>query len=296
VPAQAGPFDLGTVVTRAAIHIDPETGAATVSSDPLPQILEGVPIAYRHLRTIVDRPRFALNPTGCAEKAVRARTTSSLGRVATTSARFQAAGCGELPFKPRISMRLSGATHRGGFPSLRAVLRPRRGDANLAFVQAVLPHSEFLEQSHIQTICTRVQFAADHCPEGSIYGHARAVTPLLDRPLQGPVYLRSSNHELPDLVLAMRGQVEIDAVGRIDSIDGGGIRATFRTVPDAPLKKVILSMRGGGKGLLVNSRNLCAAPSRSLLQLIAQNGKRQRSHPLLGNKCGDVGARTHNCK
>jgi hypothetical protein len=285
VPAQAGPFDLGTVVTRAAIHIDPETGAAGVRSDPLPQILEGVPVSYRDLRVAIDRPGFALNPTSCAEKSIVARTVSVLGTVATGSPRFQVGGCGELPLDPKLSMRLGGATHRGGFPSLRAVLKPQKGDANLAVIQGALPHSEFLEQGHIRTICTRVQFAADSCPRGSIYGHARVMTPLLDRPLKGPVYLRSSSHELPDLVLALKGQVEIDAVGRIDSIKGGGIRATFGNVPDAPLSKVVLEMRGGSKGLLVNSRNLCTSPSRSLVKFVGQNGKRHTSRPLLHSRC-----------
>ena len=100
-----------------------------------------------------------------------------------------------------------------------------------------LPHSAFLEQAHIRTICTRVQFAADQCPKGSIYGKATAWTPLLDEPLSGPVYLRSSSNPLPDLVVALHGTVDIDLVGRIDSIDGQ-IRSTFESPPDAPVSQL----------------------------------------------------------
>ena len=112
-----------------------------------------------------------------------------------------------------------------------------------------MPHSEFLAQNHIKTICTRVQFAADQCPKGSIYGYVTATTPLLEKPLEGPLYLRSSSHPLPDLVAALHGQIDVDLVGRIDS-KNGGIRTTFDAVPDAPVSKFVLTMQGGKKGLL----------------------------------------------
>jgi hypothetical protein len=283
-PAQVGPFDLGTVVTRAAIGIDPETAQATVTSDPLAQILEGVPITYRTIHVDVDRPNFALNPTSCKEMAAAATLTSPAGATAYPSSRFQVGGCAELGFKPKLSIRLFGKTNRGAHPRLRAVLRTRKGDANSKKAQVALPRSEFLDQGHIRTVCTRVQFAADQCPKGSIYGYATATTPLLDQPLKGPVYLRSSNNLLPDLVIALKGKVEINAVGRIDSIKGG-IRTTFETVPDAPITKFVLTMQGGKKGLLVNSRNLCKATSRAAVEFDAHNGKSSDQHPILQNDC-----------
>jgi hypothetical protein len=151
-----------------------------------------------------------------------------------------------------------------------------------------LPHSEFLENAHIQTICTRIQFAANACPAKSVYGHARVVTPLLDEPLQGPVYLRSSNNRLPDLVAALHGQVEIDLVGRIDSVNGG-IRTTFDAVPDAPVTKFVLTMQGGKKGLLVNSTNLCAGSHRARVKMRAQNGKSLVLQPKVRSACGGKG-------
>ncbi|HWM54167.1 MAG TPA: hypothetical protein VNO20_02090 [Solirubrobacterales bacterium] len=284
-PAQAGPFDFGTVVTRAAIRINPTTARATVASDPLPQILEGVPVTYRTIHVELDRRRFALNPTSCTEMQVDSKVASVTGQLATPRSRFQVGGCRDLGFRPTLSLRLFGKTNRGAHPRLRAVLRPRKGDANIASAQVALPRSEFLDQEHIRTVCTRVQFAQDGCPKGSIYGFAKATTPLLDEPLRGPVYLRSSNNTLPDLVIALGGSIEIDAVGRIDSIKGGGIRTTFAVVPDAPLTRLVLTMQGGGKGLLVNSRNLCKGAGRVEVELDAHNGRSIDRNPTLQNDC-----------
>jgi hypothetical protein len=284
-PAQAGPFDLGTVVTRAGIYVDPETARVTVRSDPLPQILEGVPVTYRTIHVAVDRPDFTINPTDCQPMTVGARVTSSQGITADPQSRFQASGCGELGFRPRLSLKLEGRTTRAGHPALRAVLKmPKRG-ANIARARVALPGSEILDQGHIKTICTRIQFAAEECPAGSIYGRAKAVTPLLDAPLEGPVYLRSSNHTLPDLVADLRGQIHVVLDGRIDSINGG-IRTTFEQAPDAPVSKFILSMQGGAKGLLINSSNLCKQANFAVAHFVGQNGKAHDFRPPLLDDCG----------
>jgi len=284
VPAQAGPFDLGTVITRAGIYVDPETTQVTVRSDPLPQILEGVPISYRTIRVDVDKADFALNPTSCETMAIRAQVNSDSGASASPRSRFRAGGCGELGFRPRLALKLRGKTRRGGHPSLRATLTmPRRG-ANIRGARVALPHSEFLDQAHINTVCTRVQFVAEQCPAGSVYGSARAFTPLLDQPLEGPVYLRSSSHELPDLVADLRGQIHVVLAGRIDSINGG-IRTTFTGGPDAPVGKFVLRMKGGAKGLLVNSRDLCKHADRATAAFTGQNGKIHNFRPRLRDGC-----------
>lgn len=284
VPAQAGPFDLGVVAVRSGIYVDPETAQVTVKSDPLPQILQGIPISYRDIHVGVDRPSFSLNPTSCATKAVEATIISSQGRSASPSDRFQVGGCRELGFKPKLSLALKGGVRRGAHPSLRAVLKMRGGSANIRRAQVALPRSEFLDNNHIKTVCTRVQFAARNCPAASIYGRARAITPLLDKPLEGPVYLRSSNNKLPDLVADLNGQIHVVLDGRIDSIRGG-IRNTFEAVPDAPVSKFVLEMRGGKKGLLVNSANLCATANRATVRFVAQNGMVRDSRPTLSNSC-----------
>ncbi|HEX8689426.1 MAG TPA: hypothetical protein VF729_04200, partial [Solirubrobacterales bacterium] len=156
---------------------------------------------------------------------------------------------------------------------------------------ARLPRSAFLDQAHIRTICTRVQFAADNCPKGAIYGQATVFTPILEQPLKGPVYLRSSDNNLPDMVLDLHGLVDIEVSARIDSIKGG-IRATFENAPDAPLTKAVLRMQGAKKGLIVNSRNLCAATNRAKIQLEAQSGKVRKLRPVVRAKgCRGQGRR-----
>lgn len=130
-----------------------------------------------------------------------------------------------------------------------------------------------------------MQFALNHCPKGSIYGRAKAFTPLLDEPLKGPVYLRSSNNLLPDMVVDLQGQVEVHLVGRIDSVKGR-IRTTFESVPDAPVSKFVLQMQGGKKGLIVNSRNLCKSKSRATVRMTGQNGRVHNSRPVVKAECG----------
>jgi hypothetical protein len=296
-PAVAGPFDAGTVVVRVALRVDPISAQVSVdgsASDPIPHILQGIPLKLRELRVLTDRPGFTLNPTSCDPFRTAATLWgSSLDLLSPADdvpvergSRYQAADCARLGFKPKLGLRLSGGTHRGDFPRLKATYGPRSGDANLEGLVLRLPRSLFVEQGHFRTICTRVQFAADSCPKGAIYGQVKAFTPLLSDPLQGPVYLRSSNNDLPDLVFDLHGLVDIEAAVRIDSTRGG-LRATLDNAPDAPVSKVTVSMQGGQKGLLVNSRDLCAGPNRATVALAAHSGKALRLRPQLRARgCG----------
>jgi hypothetical protein len=285
VPAQSGPFDFGTIVVRTGINLNPVTAQVIAESDPLPQILEGVPIQYRDVRIEVQKPDFTINPTSCDQRHVTTTITSSTGTRAHPTVPTKVGDCGALSFGPKLAFKVSGGTNRGDFQALRATLTAGKHEANIDRVAVTLPHSEFLEQSHIGTVCTRVQFAQKKCPEASVYGTARAITPLLDQPLEGPVYLRSSNHSLPDLVAALKGQFDIELAGRIDS-KNGGIRNTFELVPDAPVTKFVLKMKGGQKSLLVNSRNLCKSVSRADVKMVGQNGKRHSERPVVRNSCG----------
>ncbi len=286
IPAIAGPFDLGTVTSRVAARLDPETAQVTAVADPLPLIRSGIVLDLRDLRVNLDRPDFALAPTSCEPKSVGATVQGTSGNSATVSQRFQVGGCGALKFKPSVSLTLKGGTKRSDHPALKAVVTyPQKGRyANTAKASVALPHSEFLEQAHIRTICTRVQFAANACPKGAIYGKAKAFTPLLDKPLEGPVYLRSSSNPLPDMVLDLHGQIDVVGVARIDS-HKGGIRSSFEAVPDAPLSKVIVELPAGKKGLLVNSRNICNHTNRATANFTAHNGKTSESRPVLKDSC-----------
>jgi hypothetical protein len=306
VPAVAGPFDVGTVVTRQALQINPRTGevrADGAHSDPIPHILAGIPLVVRDIQVYVDRPEFTINPTSCNPFASKASIwggglnpfSSADDSPVQREAPYQAASCASLGFKPALSLNLNGGTRRGGHPKLHSVFKPRPGDANLEGLILRLPRSAFLDQGHIRTICTRVQFAANGgngagCPPQAIYGHATALTPLLSEPLEGPVYLRSSNHNLPDFVATLHGIIDVEAVARIDS-KNGGIRATFTEVPDAPISKVIVDMQGGAKGLIVNSTNLCAHKHSANAQLDAHNGAQLTIDSVVKPSCAKASAK-----
>jgi hypothetical protein len=220
--------------------------------------------------------------------AVKGELLTTLNQTASLESRFQLAECARLPFKPKLKLALNGKTKRGDYQGLKATLTAKPGHANIASASVTLPRSAFLAQEHIRTVCTRVQFAADACPKGSIYGKAKAITPLLDEPLTGPVYLRSSNNKLPDLVIALKGPdslpIEIELAGRTDS-KKGALRNTFDLVPDAPVSKFTLELFGGKKGLVVNSRNLCASKQRASVGMTAQNGKERSFRPVVRNGC-----------
>ena len=288
-PAVAGPYDLGNVVNRVAINIDPVTAQVTASSDPLPQILAGIPLRLRSVLINLNRENFTLNPTDCDPFQVTGALTGTEGGSTSPSGLFQVANCDGLGFEPKLKTVLKGGTKRTAHPALTATLtQGTSGEANISRAVVTLPKSEFLDQSHIKTVCTRVQFAANQCPAASIYGHATATTPLLDQPLSGPVYLRSSSHKLPDLVAALRGPasqpIEIDLDGRIDS-KGGGIRASFESVPDQPVSKFVLSMQGGKKGLLQNSTDICKGKHIAKVHMVGQNGAVTNPNTPLIAKC-----------
>jgi hypothetical protein len=287
VPAQAGPFDLGTVVNRSGIYVDPDTATATIRTDPLPQILQGVPIAYRALNVVVDRPDFTLNPTDCDPKQIAATLTAVDGQVATPEAGYQATDCAKLPYAPRLKLAFGGSTKRTGNPAVRAVLTQRPGQANTAAATVLLPGSQFIDNSHISNPCTRVQFAADACPKGSVLGTARAVTPLLDEPLRGNVYFRSNGgeRELPDIVADLRGPIRVVLVGFVDSVNGR-VRTRFLSVPDAPVTRFEMSLFGGKRGLIENSEPLCRDPRRAKIRLVGQNGRVKSTNRAIATSCG----------
>jgi len=301
VPKQAGPFDFGDEVVRSAVFVDPLSAQATAQADPLPQFVEGTPLFYRTINVQLDRPNFALNPTSCAHKETVANLTSTGGKSASPTSPYAATGCSRLGFNPNLSFRLVGGTRRGAFPKLRATLKMPSGGANIGSTAVILPHSEFIENAHFASICTKVQFAADECPANSIYGFARAKTPIIDGALEGPVYLRSTTepdkYTLPDLLVAFKGPpslpVQVNLVGHVDSVrrrlpNGERVfllRSTFDAVPDAPVSEFTLEMQGGKKGLFVNSTNLCQGTHRATTAFTAQNGKAVTLHPALRPSC-----------
>lgn len=285
-PAVAGPLDLGTVVVRVKAEVSPRSGQIRVISDPIPTILQGIPLHIRSVQVDTPRPDFTLNPTSCDPMSLDGTLVGAATSKAFSS-RFQVGACDALGFRPNLRLQLRGGTRRGDHPALRATLTARPGDANIARAQVALARSALLDQAHIRTVCTRVQFAADSCPSGSIYGRAEAISPLLEQPLSGPVYLRSSDNPLPDLVAGLRGPdsqpIQIELVGRTDAVKGA-LRNTFEAAPDAPISKFTLELFGGKRGLVQNSRDLCAHRYRATVRLNAHNGKIRDVNPVLTAK------------
>jgi hypothetical protein len=291
-------FDFGNVVIRSAGYIDPRTAKVTLASTKVPYIFGGVPLRLRRISVAIEKPNFMLNPTNCAPMTIG----GTLGGAAdpldpaddtslVVSNGFQAKNCAALGFKPNLKLRFFGGTKRNDLQRLRATLTARPGDANIARAAVTLPGSQFLEQENIRNPCTRVQFAANACPEGSIYGTATAWTPLLKEPVTGNVYLRSSDNPLPDLVASLKGQIDLEVVGRIDSVKLGkrggiGIRTTFDVVPDAPVTKFVLNMFGGKRSLIVNSENLCRTKrKRATVRFAAHNGRQRNFKPKVQTSC-----------
>jgi uncharacterized repeat protein (TIGR01451 family) len=294
VPAQAGPFDLGTVVVRVALDVDPFTAQVTATSDPLPQILEGIPVAYRDVRIEMDRSQFMLNPTSCEPMQILSTLVSDAGATASPSSRFQVAGCSGLAFRPSLKLSLRGSTKRAGHPGLKAVLTyPKKGEfANIRRAQVNLPHSEFLDQGNLNKTCTRPVLLEGKCPRTSIYGKAKAWTPLLERPLEGPVYLVGGfGYKLPAMVAELGGQIRVLLKGKVDTGPNKGIRNTFEAVPDAPVSRFVLELKGGRKySLLENSENLCSKRQKGIARFVGQNGAVDRFEPVIRNDCKKKGS------
>jgi hypothetical protein len=298
-PAVAGPYDLGTVVVRVAINVDPETAEIHAVSDPIPYIFGGVKLDIRSIDVSINRKEFTLNPTTCRSAFPVASSIFGGGANPASAASwfeskqstsFQGTECGKLQFKPKFFARIlggKGQTQRADNPKFRAIVEGRNGDANIRRTAFILPRATILDQGHIKTICTRVQLAANECPKNSIYGHAKAKSPLLAERLEGPVYLTSSNHELPDLLVNLHGQVPIRLRGVISSAHGR-LKTVFNETPDVAVSKFEMTMKGGSKGLLINSRNLCSRPTNGFLNIAAQNSRRLKRNNLRLNipACG----------
>jgi hypothetical protein len=288
VPAVAGPFDLGTVVDRVALNVDEYSARIRAVADPLPTIREGIPLDVRSIELKLDRSGFTLNPTSCEAKSIEGQITTQAGQTAGLQNHFQVGECKRLAFKPSLKLSLKGPTKRSGHPALKAVLTyPKGENANIARAQVSLPHSEFLDQGNIRQACTKVLLAQHACPAQSMYGNVKAWTPLLEKPVEGPVYLVGGyGYKLPALVAELNGQIRVLLVGKIDTDKQKGIRNTFEAVPDAPVEKFVLEMKGGKKyGLLENSENICRKAQKADVAFGAQNGKAYDSSIAIGTSC-----------
>jgi hypothetical protein len=278
--AVVGPFDLGTVVLRFGLTIDPYTARVSVtptSSEPIPTILRGIVTHVRDIRVYIDRPHFTLNPTSCNPLAIGSTLTSDLGATKTVTSPFQASNCQGLGFKPIFKVSTSGKTSRKAGASLKVKLSyPAGVQANISKVKVDLPKQLPSRLTTLQKACTAAQFEANPagCPTASIIGHAKAITPLIPVPLEGPAYFVSHGGEaFPSLVMVLQGYgVTIDLVGTTFINKAGITSSTFKTVPDQPVGSFELTLPQGPFSALAANGNLCKAKLTMPTQFDAQNG------------------------
>lgn len=269
VHANAGPFDLGNLVVRAGISIDPQTSALTIATGPLLQILDGIPLRMRTVSVDIDRTSFMFAPTNCAKQQVTATITSAEGTSAPVSSPFDVGGCQDLPFKPKLSASTAGSgSFAGHGASLNVrITAPAEGasasspEANLKSVHVELPPSLPTRLSTLQHACTAAQFASSpaSCPPSSIVGSATIHTPTLPVSLRGPAYLVShGGAAFPDLVLVLQGDgVTIQLTGKTE-IKKRVTYTHFEDLPDSPISSFELDLPEGPHSVLSATAKLCA--------------------------------------
>ncbi len=281
VPAKAGPFNLGNVVVRAAIHVDPNTTALTVTSDPLPQIIDGVPLRVQTVNVTVNREGFMFNPTNCNQQQIAASITAAQGATAGVSSPFTASGCKALAFHPVFSVSTQAKTSKHEGASLTVKGAFTAGNANVHSVGVVLPKQLPARLTTIQQACPEAQFAANpaSCPVGSDIGTATASTPILANPVMGPTYLVShGGAAFPNVVAVLQGEgVTVDLTGSID-IKKGVTSSTFASVPDVPIGAFTLTLPEGphsGLAAVVPAKakgSLCGQSLTMPFTITGQNG------------------------
>lgn len=285
-PAMAGGsrgeplVDLGTVVVRVALQVDPRTGQTTAITDPLPQIIDGIPLRVYDIRLLFDRAGFVQSPTSCAVMKVDAEIEGPEGSKASPVNRFQLGGCRRLRFRPKLKVAIDGKGDRRRAPSLQAVVTARPGDANISGVRITFPASVADDRIQARDACPWNAVLKGNCSRRSIYGHAVAWSPLLPGPLSGPAYATVKNGQ-PDLALTLNGQVSLIALGKVGS-KGGRLRVAFSGLPDLPLSRIRLSLRGGSRGVSIGKSQLCGRSRTVVGRFSAHSGSVSTKRPIIG--------------
>jgi hypothetical protein len=278
VPAVAGPFNLGLVKVRAAISIDPNTAAVTVTSDPLPRFIEGVPLLVKKLEVSIDREHFFLNPTSCDPVSIGATVSGTQSASARVSSRYQAGGCAALGFHPKLRVTASGRVSRADGTSLDfRIAYPSGAQANIAQARVELPKQLPSRLTTLRKACLAGVFESNpaSCPSASVVGIAKAVTPVLTGTLTGPVYLVSHGGEaFPDAVAVLQGDgVRTDLVGSTFISRAGVTRSTFKSVPDVPVTSFELYLPRGRDSVFTANGNICKRRLKMPTAFVGHNGK-----------------------
>ena len=291
VPTVAGPFNLGNVVVRAQIDIDPLTAALTVTSDAFPQVIDGIPLRLRTANVTIERPGFIFNPTNCAQQNVTATIAGAQGAQAQVSAPFAVSGCAGLHFGPTFKVSTSGRTSRKDGASLDARLTfPAGAQSNIAKVKVELPKQLPSELKTLREACPAGTFEADPaaCPSASVIGVVKASTPVLPVPLSGPVYFVSHGGEaFPDLIAVLQGYgVRVDLVGKTFISKAGITSSTFENVPDVPVSSFELYLPEGPYSALAANGNLCTQKLLMPTLFTAQDGAQLKQNtPITVTGC-----------
>jgi hypothetical protein len=285
-PAKAGPFDLGKVIVRAKVDIDPHTAQVSVSTDSsgpyaIPHILQGIPLQIKHVNVTIDRPGFAFNPTNCSHLGIDGTIQSTQGATAPVAVPFQVANCATLKFAPKLQISTNGKTSKTNGASLTAKLSypkkaPQGTQTNIAKVKVALPKQLPSRLTTLQKACLAATFQANpaRCPSQSIIGHATVHTPLLPVPLTGPAYFISHGGEAyPSLTILLQGDnVTIELVGST-LIRKGITSTTFKSTPDVPFSTFELTLPQGPYSALTANTNLCKTKKLIMpTDFTAQNG------------------------
>jgi uncharacterized repeat protein (TIGR01451 family) len=276
VPAKAGPFNLGDEVVRAAIDIDPTTSQVTVTSGPIPQMKDGIPVRIKTINVTIDRQGFMLSPTNCEQQSITATIAAAQGARASLSGPFAVGGCKSLTFKPSFTVSTQAKTSRASGASLDVkVSYPANGQANIKSVKVDLPKQLPSRLTTLQKACTAAVFEANpaSCPAASIVGIVRAHTPVLPVTLTGPAYLVSHGGEaFPNLVVILQGEgVRVDLTG-YTFIKKGVTSSTFRSIPDVPVSSFELYLPEGKYSALAANGNLCKQKLAMPTKITGQNG------------------------
>jgi hypothetical protein len=279
-PALAGPYDYGTIVVRVALHIDSGDAHVVAVSDPMPQIVGGIPIRMRSIQVNLDRPNFTINPTNCAPQTIASQGIGDEGAVADFTSYFNAVNCATMGFHPKMAVRLIGGrktVRRAKNPALRFDLWTRDGDANIRSLAVTLSSAFQIDQRHLGNICSEKELVANQCAGRQAIGKAWTKTPLLDAPLAGPVYAVSGSGGLPKLAFILNGQVNLVPRAETTTLSGAGgagrLKTTVPVVPDAPIGHFQMTVFGGKNGYLINTRDICKHSPITAASFMGQNGR-----------------------
>lgn len=272
---KVGPFDYGTIATRAKIQIDPYTARITVAA-ALPTIVGGAPIRLRSLTVSIDHSGFMLDPTGCGVLSTETSLTSTFGESSAVSTPFQATGCSALPFHPSFTAS-TGSTHSRRFgASLDVSVAEKPGEANVKSVKVMLPKKLVADDTTLKYACLEETFQANpsSCPAQSQVGSASVSTPTLPGTLTGSVYFVSHGGAgFPDLDVVLHGDgVTIVLVGET-VIKGAYTHSNFASLPDVPIRSFNLSLPTSRNPALAGYGNFCKSPLRMPTTIVGQNGK-----------------------